>query len=181
MKPSKRSRNAHLYQWQAKSQPQTTPHLVIPIDIKLDIANVVKTFEFSGWEVGGCCVPRAVIGSAVLHACGLPSRMVVGAMLYRAGLHRRRDTIRFCLPDNRGGYFGGYMIGHAWSEVGDDLIDFSTSDWPDEAERMYEITDDPEDLALGPVEWLNFPPQFIWESSASLKSCWRPRWRTGHW
>ena len=25
-------------------------------------------------------------------------------MLYRCGPHRRRDTLRFCLPDNRGGY-----------------------------------------------------------------------------
>ena len=44
----------------------------------------------------------------------------------------RRDTLRFCLPDNRGGYLhtgnDAHLIGHVWVEVGDEIADFSVGD-----------------------------------------------------
>ena len=42
-----------------------------------------------------------------------------------------------------------------------------------EADLIYENTVDPADLALGPIEWWVSPPQFIWQSAASLKTGWR--------
>ena len=98
-------------------------------------------------------------------------------MLYRCGPHRRRDTPRFCLPDNRGGYLhtgnDAYLIGHVWGEVGDEIADFSIGDWQTEAGLIYENTVDPADRALGPIERWVSPPQFIWQSVASLKAGWR--------
>ncbi len=42
------------------------------------------------------------------------------------------DTLRFCLPDNRGGYLNtgndAYLIGHVSVEVGDEIADFSVGD-----------------------------------------------------
>ena len=61
-------------------------------------------------------------------------------MLYRCGPHRRRDTLRFCWPDNRGGYLhtgnDAYLIGHVWVEVGDEIADFSVGDWQAEADLI---------------------------------------------
>ena len=94
---------------------------VVPNDIKFDIASVVRTFEFGGMD-WGTCLARAAVGNTTLIECGLTPRLVAGGMLYRVGPHRRRDTIRFCLPDNRGGYLApmdsaSYLIGHVWNET----------------------------------------------------------------
>jgi hypothetical protein len=103
----------------------------MPDDLKIDIAHVVRTFCLTGVDAG-TFLARAAIGHAVLHACGLPARLVPGGMLYRCGPHRRRDTLRFCLPDNRGGYLhtgnDAHLIGHVWVEVGDEIADFSVGD-----------------------------------------------------
>jgi hypothetical protein len=96
-----------------------------PLDesIKTDIAGIVSMFRFA--EVpGGSCVPRACLGQAVLAACGIRSRLVAGGMLFRAGPHPIRDTLRFALPNNRGGFYQGAVIGHVWNECEHDLIDF---------------------------------------------------------
>jgi hypothetical protein len=179
MRASKRSRNRRgvglpLDVPVKRAAPDSFP--VMPDDLKIDIARVVRTFCFTGVDAG-TCLARAAIGHAVLHACGLPARLIPGGMLYRCGPHRRRDTLRFCLPDNRGGYLhtgnDAYLIGHVWVEVGDEIADFSVGDWQAEADLIYENTVDPADRALGPIEWWVSPPQFIWQSAASLKTGWR--------
>jgi hypothetical protein len=113
-----------------RNAPRDADHLVlqvvsrpaVPTDIKFDIASVVRTFDFSGAD-WGTCFARAALGNATLVECGLTPRLMAGGLLYRVGPHGRRDTIRFCLPDNRGGYLApmdgaSYMIGHVWNEVG---------------------------------------------------------------
>lgn len=49
---------------------------VLPDDLKIDIAHVVRTFCFTGVDAGAC-LARAAIGHAVLHACGLPARLIL--------------------------------------------------------------------------------------------------------
>ena len=147
---------------------------LISPDLMEDIADCVRMFQVNGGEPGGNCVPRALIGQIVLRECGLNSRLVAGGMLYRVGKHRRRDTLRFCLPNNKGGYLGAHLIGHVWNEYADQLVDFSACDWKAEAEEIYATTSDPEDRALGPVEWVVSAPEFIWQSADTLKAAWRP-------
>jgi hypothetical protein len=146
--------------------------LALPDDIKSDIAGIVAMFWFHETG-GGNCIPRAIIGDAVLQACGLPSRLTEGGMLYRAGADPRRDTLRFCLPNNLGGLYQGCVVGHAWLEVDNQIVDFSLDDWADDAAEIYASTTDPDDLALGPVEWLAPVPTYLWQPAAPLKSAWR--------
>jgi hypothetical protein len=157
-------------------EPIATPYPVIPTEIKIDIAHVVRTFEFGATD-WGTCLARAALGNATLVACGLTPRLVAGGMLYTVGPHRRRDTIRFCLPNNRGGYLPmnstGYLIGHVWSEISGEIADFSAGDWPAETDRMYASGTNLYDLRLGPIEWHVSPPGFIWQSTESLKAGWR--------
>jgi hypothetical protein len=175
MRASKRRRNA----------PRDADHLVlqvvsrpaVPTDIKFDIASVVRTFDFSGAD-WGTCLARAALGNATLIECGLTPRLMAGGLLYRVGPHRRRDAIRFCLPDNRGGYLApmdgaSYMIGHVWNEVGGEIADFSAGDWQAETDRMYASGTNLDDLKLGPVEWSLSSPEFIWQPTGSLKAGWR--------
>jgi hypothetical protein len=169
MRSSKRGRNApnHIL----TSGPEIAP---LPLDIKKSIAQIVRLFELTLTESGGSCLARAAIGHAVLECCGIASQLVAGSMLYRCGPHRYRDTLRFCLPDNRGGYFDGYLTGHVWNAVGDEIADFSAGDWRSEADDLYATATDDADLALGPVEWHVSPPDFIWEPASSLMSAWKP-------
>jgi hypothetical protein len=93
---------------------------------------------------------RAHIGQIVLDQCGISSELKIGAMLYRVGPHRRRDTLRFCQPNNLGGYRDdAYLCGHAWLRVNDDIVDFSTGDWHQDANALAEMELDD----LGSVEW----------------------------
>ena len=59
------------------------------------------------------------------------------------------------------------------SRLRDEIADFSVGDWQAEADLIYENTVDPADRALGPIEWWVSPPQFIWQSAASLTAGWR--------
>jgi hypothetical protein len=149
---------------------------MITQELRHDIADIVRLFEFRGGLPGGNCIPRAVIGHAVMRECGLESHLVAGALLYRVGKHRQRDTLRFCLENNLGGYNDDrQLVGHVWNEYSDQLIDFSSGDWCAEAEQMYATMDQPAERALGPVEWVVPVPDFIWEPAASLKAAWQRR------
>jgi hypothetical protein len=145
-----------------------------PLDdsIKTDIAGIVGMFWFAEVPAGNC-VPRACVGKAVLAACGIQSRLVAGSMLLRAGPLPVRDTLRFALPNNRGGFYQGVVIGHVWNECEHDLIDFSAGDWEAEAALMYATATDPADLALGPLDWQVEVPAFIWQAAGPLKAAWR--------
>ena len=175
MRASKRRRNARPDADHSVFQVVSRP--AVPTDIKIDIAHVVRTFEFCGAD-WGTCLARAALGNATLIECGLTPRLVAGGMLYRVGPHRRRDTIRFCLPDNRGGYLApmdsaSYLIGHVWNEIGGEIADFSAGDWQAETDRMYASETNLDDLKLGPVEWSLSPPEFIWQPTEPLKAGWR--------
>jgi hypothetical protein len=139
--------------------------------IKTDIAGTVGMFCFPE-TVGGSCVPRAIITHSVLLACGIPSRLVPGGMLFRAGPHPIRDTLRFSLPNNKGGFYGGVFVGHVWNEYGSDLIDFSVGDWQAEAALIYATSTESADLALGPIDWQAPVPEFIWQPARPLKAAW---------
>jgi hypothetical protein len=81
-------------------------------------------------------------------------------------------------PDNRGGYLApmdsaSYMIGHVWNEIGGEVADFSAGDWPSETDRMHASGTNLDDLRLGPFAWHVSPPEFIWQTTESLKAGWR--------
>ena len=56
-----------------RAAPDSFP--VMPDDLKIDIAHVVRRFRFTGVDAV-TCLARAAIGHAVLHACGLPARLI---------------------------------------------------------------------------------------------------------
>jgi hypothetical protein len=93
-------------------------------------------------------------------------------MLYRGGFDRYRDTLRFCLANNLGGYFQGYLCGHVWSELDGEIADFSCADWVEESadNAMYEF----DQAKLGRIEWDTEPPAFVWQSARSLMTRWKP-------
>jgi hypothetical protein len=142
--------------------------------LKAAIADVVRGFDLSGLD-GGSCAMRALLGQETLRACHLRSKMVPGAMLYGAGSNQMRDTLSFCVAENRGGYHNGYFVGHIWNELGDDLLDFSSGDWVQEATIIYAAQSqfDPVEQALGPVQWVAIPPSFIWQPAIPLKRAWQ--------
>jgi hypothetical protein len=63
--------------------------------------------------------------------------------------------------------------GYRWLEVDNQIVDFSLDDWASDAADIYASTTDPDDLALGPVEWLAPVPAYLWQPAAPLKSAWR--------
>jgi hypothetical protein len=133
-----------------ETAPDSFPVLA---DLKIDIVHVVRTFRFTGVDAG-TCLARAAIGHAVLHACGLPARLIPG---------RTGDTIRFgsaCLTI-------AAAISTRTTMLALSAMSGSKSD------LIYENTVDPADRALGPIEWWVPPPQFIWQRAASLKTAWR--------
>ena len=78
MRASKRSRNRRgvsLPSNFAGEESRAGP--VMPDGLKIDIAHVVRTFLFTGVDAW-TCLARAAIGHAVLHACGLPARLIPG-------------------------------------------------------------------------------------------------------
>lgn len=146
---------------------------MFPFDILMSIASIVQTFNFTGASAAGRCAVRALLGKAVFDLCHVPARVSGGGMLYRVGKHRRRDTLRFCLPDNSGGFLSGGFYGHVWLEVGDDLVDFASGDWMTDSTEMYATATDPDEIKLGPVEWQIQPPPFICSPRNMIG--WRPK------
>jgi hypothetical protein len=156
MRASKRSRNI----------ANVSEQRPIPDDVKVDIARIVRRFEFD-MPGEGSCFWRARTGLLVLEECGIEAEMKAGGMLIRVGPHRQRDTMRYALHNNFGGYYNGWLVGHAWNQVGDEIVDFSVGDWDEDVEPV-----GPEN-GLGPVEWQIELPQFIWQPAKSL-----PRWKS---
>jgi hypothetical protein len=145
---------------------------ILPDGIKVSIADIVRHFEFTGRDCG-TCVPRAMIADSVFRTLGITSRMVAGGLLVRVGYDVDRDTLRFALPNNLGGYYRDTLIGHVWNEVGGEIADFSSGDWVAESHGC--AVNDMGDQVFGDVAWEVEPPPFIWESARSLKNRWKPR------
>jgi hypothetical protein len=143
----------------SKPQPGV---LIIPDDLRADIAASIRSFHMMSDE-GGLCMFRTVIGYRFLCHLGIPARIAFGGMVYRVGPHPERDVVSFCGPGNVGQLHpDGGMLGHCWIENGDDVLDFSVGDWR---------TCCPEDeLILGPVQWEIEPPEYFWLPKNSVNA-----------
>ena len=74
----------------------------LPPSVKNDIAKVVRSLEWKAKDQeAGFCMFRTMTGLTVLTMLGIPSTLIRGAMLFRAGPDQRRDMVAFCGPDNR--------------------------------------------------------------------------------
>jgi hypothetical protein len=127
---------------------------------------------------GGTCAFRALCGQMVLSWRGVRSRLVWGGMLYRAGPDEISDVVAYVGPGNAALWRvpGTGSIAHAWLEVGADLVDFSPGDW---REKPALVLDNELDLLLNgvplpPIQWTALPPDYFWQSKASLTDPWRP-------
>ena len=98
----------------------------------------------------------------------MDAKLAYGAMLYRAGYDPMADVVAYCGLYNIG-YVDNFMLGHLWTELGDDLIDFSCGDWHREAEWQVQVAPD----GLPPITWQVEPPQYLWQKAAPLKQAWR--------
>jgi hypothetical protein len=133
------------------------------------IAKLVRTIDLTAIH-GGTCWLRSLSGSIVLKRLGIPHQLVLGGMIYRAGLNPW-DLVMFASDDNKGHHPGLY---HCWLESGDDLIDFSCGDWRDVLSRSNTEGFEVNPEGLPPITWKFPPPEFIWAPSAPLKNAWRP-------
>jgi hypothetical protein len=166
----------------AKNRPINNPHtpikfeplrepLELPTDIKTDIAKVVRSLA---WEVKGAhsefgyCFFRVMSGIAVLTMLGIPSSVVRGGMLFRAGEDPLRDVLAYCGPGNRLFVTKDAMLGHYWLVSGLDLIDFTPGDWRADAQRLF-TTAPAAEKALGPIQWTApAVPDFLWDRQIKL-------------
>ena len=118
---------------------------------------------------------RAVTGQKASALLGVRSRLVFGAMLYRAGPDEMADVIAFCGPNNRARQLDGKVLGHYWLEAGAHLIDFTVGDWREQA------SDTESDLEhhtvngkpMPPTRWTTTLPDFWWRPSVELIAPWR--------
>ena len=123
MRASKRARN----QRADTVQPLPIPaSIILPDDLKADIADTVRAFTYMQ-VMGGTCIVRGLVGHKLLREIGLDAKLAYGAMLYRAGYDPMADVVAYCGQYNTG-YVDNFMLGHLWTELGDDLIDFSCGD-----------------------------------------------------
>lgn len=143
------------------------PLSIVPDRVKFALADIMALVEFGS---GGSCVPRAAISHALFRSLGMPSRLVCGGLLYRCGPDPIRDTLRFCGPDiNKGCIFEGQFLGHAWIELGHDIIDFSLVDWRADATRHHDSMAHRLDK-LGRPQWVAYDvPEFVWQPAKELK------------
>jgi hypothetical protein len=146
----------------SESSVAALPH--IPDDLRADIAQSVRGIEFRGFG-GGTCFFRAAIGTAFLQYLDLPAQLALGGMLYRAGPDPCRDVVAYCGEGNVGQLIPGVgWIGHYWTELHGEVVDFSCGDWrKDTTPDMMLMADD-----MGPVQWNVEPPDFLWVSEASV-------------
>jgi len=143
-------------------QPDPSP-IIIPDDLRRDIAQTVRDVEFDTDAPGGLCFYRAIIGWELLRLLGIAGKLCLGGMIYRAGPDPRRDVVAFLGPRGVGQMIDGELVGHYWIEHGDDIIDFSAGDWRGDMSPELEINLDPDDLSnLGPIQWDVEPPEYFW-------------------
>ena len=165
MRASKRARNqrANIVQ----SLPTRATITALPDDLKADIADAVRAFTYMQ-VMDGTCIVRGLVGHKLMREIGLDAKLAYGAMLYRAGYDPMADVVAYCGQYNTG-YVDNFMLGHLWTELGDDLIDFSCGDWQREEEWQVQVAPD----GLPPITWQVEPPQYLWQKAAPLKEAWR--------
>jgi hypothetical protein len=99
-------------------------------------------------HIGSPCGRAARAGRKALATAGINAAIATGTLVYRPSTTNVLVTA------------------HAWNEAGDDLIDFSSAGWLEEARDVEWLTDG----SPAPTEWVA-PPAFIWAPRASV---WRP-------
>lgn len=159
---------------EAKLRRGLTPS--IPDDVKADIAHVVRSVNVV--TEGGTCWFRQTAGVIVLNSLclGVPVKRQFGSMIYRAGPHPQWDVVAFCSYSNTARLDESGYLGHAWIEVGDDLVDFTVGDWKPQAQRCVQLgTEAGEDCADKPITWTAPDlPDFFWRPRNVLKGSWKP-------
>jgi len=163
-RPERRKAAAKCKQHRNAQSPLQDKPVVIPADLRADIAASIRGIEFSVTAddscTGGLCLYRTVIGLELLGLLCIPARLALGGMVYRVGPDPQRDVVAYCGEGNVGRLSEAGMLGHCWLESGDEVVDFSVGDW-----RATE----PEDVSvLGPVNWTIEPPDFFWLPKASV-------------
>jgi len=157
----------------------TTSTIVLPDDIKHDIAKTVRSIEWTVFDVdgtavdGGMCFYRAASGAVTLHLLDIWAKPALGGMVYRAGPDEYRDVVAFCGPGNVGTIKTAehHMLGHYFVVSGDDIIDFSVGDWKETitAGKMSEVMVPGVD-PLGAIQWTAPPlPEFFWAPRARFE------------
>ena len=92
-------------------QPDARP-IIIPDDLRRDIAYTVRDAELDIDASGGLCFYRAIIGREFLRLLGIAGDLCLGGMVYRAGPNPERDLVEFCGPGRVGQVIDGKLIGH---------------------------------------------------------------------
>jgi hypothetical protein len=134
--------------------------VIVPEDIKADIAGIVRAIDLYDGLAGGRCSFRAYCGWMVLHYLHIPVRRAVGGMAYQAGPDPVRDVVGFCGPDWLGCVQDGVFAGHVWLISGNDIVDFSVGDWQAVSRDALYLPGTPD---LDPIQWTAPPlPEFFW-------------------
>ncbi len=137
--------------------------IVIPDDIKRDIAKAVRCIEWVSPDIGGRCLQRAYTGLTVLTMLKIPVRFALGGMIYRCGPDKYRDVVAFCGNGNVGTVFEGkHFLGHYWLMSGNDIVDFNVGDWRQNSDTLPDVRL-PGMPELGEAQWTAPPlPDFHW-------------------
>jgi hypothetical protein len=137
--------------------------IIVPEDIKWEIAEVVRSVNLYIGSPGGLCCFRMVTGYVVLRILKIPAGLVLGGMAYQAGPDPVRDVVGFCGRDWYGCVCDQGILAHYWLLVGNDFVDFSVGDWKrvSAAERAHYYP--PGTPQMDPVEWTAPElPAFFW-------------------
>jgi hypothetical protein len=140
--------------------------VIVPEDIKVDIAQIVRSVNLYDGLPGGRCSFRVFCGWMVLHYLGIPVRRAIGGVAYQAGPDPVRDVVAFCGPDWLGCVHDSVFAGHVWLISGNDIIDFSVGDWRAVSETPLYLPGTPH---MDPITWTAPPlPEYIWSDKTPL-------------
>jgi hypothetical protein len=118
----------------------------------------------------GCCFGRAATGHLVLTELGIPSKLVFGGLLFRAGPDPLRDLLCFCGPNGQGCVIAGKIFAHQWIQSGRNIVDFSVGDWREDAERpANEVEAHQSGIKDFAIQWTAPElPDFVWTDREHL-------------
>jgi hypothetical protein len=140
--------------------------IIVPDDIKADVAGIVRSVDLYDGLPGGRCSFRTYCGWMVLHHLGLPVRRAIGGMAYQAGPDPVRDVVGFCGRDWQGCIQEGIFAGHCWLISGNDFVDFSVGDWRLVSETPLYLPGTPD---MDPIQWTAPPlPEFFWSDKTAF-------------
>lgn len=149
--------------------------LIIPNDVKADIARCVRSVNIEGGRGGGTCWFRQGAASVALHYLGIPNKRQFGGMVYRAGPDPMWDVVAFCSHNNMGAFTHDAYLGHAWIESDGDLIDFTVGDWKAQHDTCIALgAESGADSVDIPVNWTAPTlPDFFWSDIKKFRDDWR--------